>query len=93
MLPLPNQPLKSRFSGPYKVLKRTSDVNYVLATPDRRKKKLLVHVNSLKSYHTRDSQTGDAAVSGCTKDVAMVVPCSPYFRENEHCCNGRSQLN
>lgn len=68
LLPLPNKPLKSRYSGPFQVLKRVSDVNYVLATPHRRKKKRHIHMNLLKKYHVRDGQTvRDGNVKGQMK--------------------------
>ena len=35
LLPLTQEPLAARFSGPYKVEKRLNDVNYVINTPDR----------------------------------------------------------
>ena len=76
LLPMPNQPLKSRYSGPFKVLKRVSDVNYVLATPLRRKKKRHIHVNLLKKYYVRDGQT---VTDGNTKEVAVVVPCGDEY--------------
>ncbi|XP_037803376.1 uncharacterized protein LOC119597807 [Penaeus monodon] len=53
LLPLANQPLQSRYAGPFRILKRTSDVNYVIETPKRRKKQRHVHVNLLKMYYER----------------------------------------
>ncbi|XP_071950797.1 uncharacterized protein [Antedon mediterranea] len=55
MLPLPSQPLSARFAGPYKVLERVGEVDYVLDTPDRRKKKRLCHINMLKPYTARNN--------------------------------------
>ena len=79
LLPMPNQPLKSRYSGPFKVLKRVSEVNYVLATPLRRKKKRSIHVNLLKKYHLRD---GQSVTDENVKDVAVVVPCGVDYMSN-----------
>ncbi|KAK3880561.1 hypothetical protein Pcinc_014957 [Petrolisthes cinctipes] len=53
LLPLPDQPLQSKFYGPYKVLERAGDLNYIIATPDRRKKIRKVHINLLKRYQPR----------------------------------------
>lgn len=54
-LPLPNQPLRSRYSGLFLVLKRTIEVNYVIESPKKCKnKKHHVHMNLLKKYCERD---------------------------------------
>ena len=44
-------PFQAKFAGPYKVVKKESDINCVIATPDRRKRTQLCHVNLLKPYH------------------------------------------
>lgn len=54
LLPLPKHPLQSKYYGPYRVLDRVNEVNYVIGTPERRKKKRLVHVNLLKRFFSRD---------------------------------------
>ena len=38
-LPVSGKPLQARYSGPYVVEKRESELNYVIVTPDRRKHK------------------------------------------------------
>ena len=53
-LPLQHDPLKAKYFGPYKILKKINDVNYVLDTPDRRKKNRLCHINMLKEYFERE---------------------------------------
>ena len=53
--PIPGQPLSCKFQGPYTICKKLSDVNYVVSTPDRRKKERVCHINLIKRYH-RDSQ-------------------------------------
>lgn len=55
-IPIPGSPLKSKFSGPYTVLKKVSPVNYIIQTPDRRKDTQLVHINLLKRYVSRNSE-------------------------------------
>lgn len=50
LLPLQDHPLQARYSGPYVVEKKISDVNYIVQTPDRRKKTQLCHINMLKEY-------------------------------------------
>lgn len=50
LLPLLNSPFQAKFSGPYNIVKCLSDHNYVLSTPDRRKKVQVCHINLLKPY-------------------------------------------
>ncbi|KAK4315740.1 hypothetical protein Pmani_013046 [Petrolisthes manimaculis] len=66
LLPLPNHPLQSKFYGPYTVLERAGDLNYVIATPDRRKKIRTKLANSQiladlshKVMHLPPPQAGD----------------------------------
>lgn len=40
-------PFQAKFSGPYTVLERLSELNYLIATPDRRRERRLCHVNLL----------------------------------------------
>ncbi|XP_076042013.1 uncharacterized protein LOC143025917 [Oratosquilla oratoria] len=53
-LPIPGDPLQAKYKGPYEVLSRASDLNYIIKTPDRRKSSRLCHINTLKPYHSRD---------------------------------------
>ena len=55
LLPIPGRPLQARYFGPYTVEKKSSDLNYIITTPDRRKQKQLCHINMLKEYVDRDS--------------------------------------
>jgi len=54
LLPIPGHPFQAKFHGPYVVEQRLDPVDYVIATPDRRKTKRVCHVNLLKKYHERD---------------------------------------
>ena len=54
-LPIPGRPLQARYFGPYTIDKKTSDLNYIINTPGRRKNKQMCHVNRLKEYFDRDS--------------------------------------
>ena len=38
LLPIPGRPLQARYFGPYTIDKKTSDLNYIVNTPGRRKK-------------------------------------------------------
>lgn len=53
LLPIPGNCLQSKFSGPYKVLKKLNSVDYLIHTPDRKKTKRVCHVNMIKPYHVR----------------------------------------
>ena len=55
LLPIPGRPLQARYFGPYTIDKKTSDSNYIINTPGRRKNKQMCHVNMLKEYFDRDS--------------------------------------
>ena len=55
LLPIPGKPLQARYYGPYTVDKKLSDVNYIVNTPGRRKKKQLCHIYLLKKNIDRDS--------------------------------------
>ena len=55
LLPIPGRPLQARYFGPYTIDKKTSDLNYIINTPERRKNKQMCHVNMLKEYFDRDS--------------------------------------
>ena len=55
LLPIPGRPLQARYFGPYTIDKKTSDLNYIINTPRRRKNKQMCHVNMLKQYFDRDS--------------------------------------
>ena len=45
--------LQAKYSGPYKVVKKISDTNYLVKTPGRRKETQVCHINVLKAYHER----------------------------------------
>ena len=48
------KPLATDLHGLYQVLEKKRTVNYVILTPDRRKKTLLIHINMLRPYVQRD---------------------------------------
>ena len=53
LLPVQGNTLQTRYHGPYKVLKRVGDLDYIIETPDRRKSTQLCHVNMVKPYFER----------------------------------------
>ncbi|XP_068213448.1 uncharacterized protein [Palaemon carinicauda] len=56
LLPMPGNPLKAQFSGPWRILKKMSEVNYLVETPGRRRKSQHCHINMLKPYVSRSSE-------------------------------------
>uniref|UniRef100_A0A3B3R2R2 Gypsy retrotransposon integrase-like protein 1 n=1 Tax=Paramormyrops kingsleyae TaxID=1676925 RepID=A0A3B3R2R2_9TELE len=56
LLPLVSSPFQAKFSGPFTVLRKVSEVNYFIKTPLRRKPTQLCHVNLLKPYFARESK-------------------------------------
>ena len=71
MLPVPGNPLRSRFFGPYEIQKKLNDLNYIVVTLDRRKQTQLCHVNMLKPYVERNS---DLALEPATVNVVVTEP-------------------
>uniref|UniRef100_H3BXP7 Gypsy retrotransposon integrase-like protein 1 n=1 Tax=Tetraodon nigroviridis TaxID=99883 RepID=H3BXP7_TETNG len=56
LLPIPGSSLQARYSGPYLVEKKVGDRDYLIATPDRRRRSRLCHVNMLKPYVEREAR-------------------------------------
>ncbi len=77
LLPNPGSALTARFTGPYNVVRKLSDTDYVICTPERRRKTRVCHVNMLKAYHDRgkddcDKQAIDNAAVLVTSEVFSV---------------------
>ena len=53
LFPVVGNPLQAKYSGPYKVVKKISDTNYLVKTPGRRKETQVCHINMLKAYHEK----------------------------------------
>ncbi|XP_061190377.1 uncharacterized protein LOC133198276 [Saccostrea echinata] len=53
LLPIPGQPLRAKYFGPFEVEQKVNDLNYIIKTPGRRKSKQLCHINMIKQYHNR----------------------------------------
>ncbi len=56
LLPMANSPFQAKFTGPFTVVRRVSNQNYLLSTPKRRKVTQLCHLNLLKPYYARESK-------------------------------------
>ena len=53
LFPVVGNPLQAKYSGPYKVVKKISDTNYLVKTPGRRKETQVCHINMLRAYHEK----------------------------------------
>lgn len=67
-LPVQGSTLQAKFGGPYEVESQLSETDYVVRTPDRRRKTRVCHVNMLKPYYIRASAAEDVPT------VAVVTP-------------------
>uniref|UniRef100_A0A3B3H3T2 Gypsy retrotransposon integrase-like protein 1 n=1 Tax=Oryzias latipes TaxID=8090 RepID=A0A3B3H3T2_ORYLA len=57
LLPLPGSTLQSQYSGPFTVVCKISDTDYLVRTPDRKRKERRCHVNLLKPYFDREIES------------------------------------
>ena len=53
LFPVVGNPLQAKYSGPYKVVKKISDTNYLVKTPGRCKETQVCHINMLSAYHEK----------------------------------------
>uniref|UniRef100_A0AAY4AYL3 Gypsy retrotransposon integrase-like protein 1 n=1 Tax=Denticeps clupeoides TaxID=299321 RepID=A0AAY4AYL3_9TELE len=72
LLPLMGSALQAKFSGPYVVESQLSDTDYVVRTPDRKRKMRVCHVNMLKKYVMRDSDATQDNVDPPGKGAAVL---------------------
>ncbi len=52
LLPTPGSVFQAKFTGPYIVKKKVTNTNYIIDTPDHRRKSRVCHINMLKKYVT-----------------------------------------
>ena len=48
------KPLEPKYQGPFTIIDKVGSVDYIIATPTKRRVKLLCHVNVLKPYIERE---------------------------------------
>ena len=53
LFPIVGNPLQAKYSGPYKVVKKISDTNYLVKTHGRPRETQVFHINMLKGYHEK----------------------------------------
>ena len=54
LLPLTGSTLQAQYSGPYVIDRQVGECDYLVKTPDRKRKMRLCHVNLLKPYCERN---------------------------------------
>ncbi len=83
LLPLVSSPFQAKYSGSFTVLRKVSDLNYLIETPGHRKSSKLCHVNLLKGYHSRDLRKGEGtpAVRSALTAAPVTTSCGFNFVE------------
>ncbi len=81
LLPVEGSPFQAQYTGPFVVVKQITELNYLIATPDRRKSTQLCHINLLKPYYCRSHKPLDAKAE--VQLVLVVESTSPVPLEEE----------
>lgn len=81
LLPDVGSVLHAKFAGPYEVKEKISDTDYVVNTPDCRRKTRLCHINMLKAYVSRSSSEVKTSVLTVTPVVVTPSSYSPEMDE------------
>ena len=68
--------MRARYSGPWEIERKLSDVNYILKTPGRRKNNQLCHINMLKEYHERgdEEKVNSIGIVNATEEALDEIP-------------------
>ncbi|KAL1276640.1 hypothetical protein QQF64_036263 [Cirrhinus molitorella] len=74
-LPNPGSALTARFTGPYKIIRKLSDTDYIIDTPERRRKTRVCHINMLKAYYDREIDDATQEVTNNLVLISEVVGC------------------
>ena len=82
LLPVSGRPLHATFSGPYRISKCVSDVNYLIETPNHRRKFQLCHVSMLKHYRDRSKAFPVAVVTKVSESEDVLVDDQSWPKEN-----------
>ncbi|KAL2077976.1 hypothetical protein ACEWY4_025661 [Coilia grayii] len=91
LLPLLHSHFQAKFCGPYEVVKCLPDYNYLLSTPDRRKKVQVCHINLLKSYAVPDPSTPVGLIASLPAEGAFGS--SAVTVDGESGCLGSDEID
>lgn len=78
LLPITTSPFQAKYTGPHKVVKRLSEHNYIIATPEIRKTNQLCHVKLLKPYY----EFTDLSMSYVQRSQEPALPACSVGRES-----------
>ena len=79
LLPIQGSSMSAWFLGPYAVERKLRETDYVIKTPDRKRKTRMCHLNMLKLYHVRDSSVSMPPVA----TVGVAVPSAQILDSDE----------
>ncbi len=72
LLPMVESPFQAKFFGPCTVLRQVSELNHLISMPNKRKTTKVCHVNLLKPYHARVSDSTEQ-VAGCNGNPILLA--------------------
>ena len=67
LVPVETSALSAKFEGPFKILKKLSECNFLISTPDKRKSRKVIHVNRMKKFTRQEKETPE--VINCAVSV------------------------
>jgi hypothetical protein len=79
-LPIRGRPLEAKYCGPYRIMQKLGPVDYLIATPNRKKVQRVCHVNMLKQYIARtDNEIADINICD------TIIDNDTHDLDNENC--------
>ena len=76
--------MHAKYQGPYKIIRQLGPVDYLIATPDKRKSERVCHVNMLKHYVQRNFLvTSNVSVSEHSNSATADVSTDQSKLENK----------
>lgn len=73
LLPLVTSPFQAKYCGPFTVLCKVSELNYLIETPGNRKSLRLRHVNLLKPCHSHCPDQGLSTMGSALATLPVTV--------------------
>ncbi|KAF0021854.1 hypothetical protein F2P81_025893 [Scophthalmus maximus] len=73
-LPIPGSALQARYTGPYVVQEKVNEQDYIVATPDRKRRSRFSHINMLKPYLDRGIVSHSPVREESREDLLLSSP-------------------